>query len=151
NRKRVRRDGREDYGVERWSNEWSSRGQAVCGRASRRRDDDSVTVVVAERFAIHYNAHAQHPGEAALVHHDVVERLPFFHRSSVAVLRFTAQRHALVDVVISGNGCLQRGFEIRCGAAREEAQSSQIDAENGYRCTIEKARGAEQRAVAAEG
>ena len=141
----------DEYRLERRVHHGTARGQVVRRGAGGRGDHHPVGGVAGNGFAIGDHAHGHHAREPALVEHDVVQRPPLRALDTEDVAHARIEGHARLDDVLPGHEPPERLLHLVGGAAGEEAEPPEVDAEDRRRMVLHDARGAQQRAVAAEG
>ena len=103
--------------------------ERICGGTSRRRNDQTIGFVAGNELRVHEQLEVVQPGNGALAYDDVVQCVVGCNYVSVAH-HGTAQHGAALHHVFALGDCLQCGVEIGQRQFGEEAERSEVDAED---------------------
>ena len=146
-------DRRDDHRLDAGHHDRPAGAERIRGGAGRRGDDDAVGAVGPDVLALDVDVDPDHARDAALVHHDVVQRDRCRRaRSRPSRLRSTATSARRGSVTYRpATSASSAGSSVSRVAVVQEADPAEVDAEDGISRAAEEPRAAEQRAVAAEG
>ena len=145
----VGAEGRNDEGVDRGHYDGAAGGQIVGGRAGGGRDDDAVGTHGCDELLVDLDGEVGHACDGALGDGDVVEGVPTADRLTVAT-QLGVHHVAHFDACAVGAPGLKGGVEVGEGDLGEEAEGSEVDAEDGGRGVGERAGCGEKGAVATQ-
>src|SRR5688572_12768571 len=115
---------------------WAADRKVVCGGAGGRRQHDAVSRVTRDLLTIDFDPQPDHARLAALVQHDVVEGVP-----AARILdesRPPLEHHARLAAIVSADQPPDGVLEILRSTGAQEAEASEVDAENGNLATSQK-------------